>query len=103
MKQAKSNHQTFPMQPHSYCSLIRILLVSNRAHTGVSRERRVRLGAADWAPPIGHRRLGTADWAPPFGRWTFGCQNTAPDYCRIFLASFFCSYVVSVFSLLHSR
>ena len=75
MKQAKSNHQTFPMQPHSYCSLIRILLVSNRAHTGVSRERRVRLGAADWAPPIGHRRLGTADWAPPFGRWTFVRQT----------------------------
>ena len=45
------------------------------------------------------RRLG----AGHLGAWTIGRQNSVPDYCRFFLASFFCGYVVSVCSSLRSR
>ena len=47
----------------------------------------------------GRIRLG----AGHLGAWTIGRHNTALDYCRFFLASFFCSYVVSVCSSLRSR
>ena len=44
---------------------------------------------------FGRHHLGAADWAPPFGRRTFGHLDYRASGC-FFLASFFCSYVVSV-------
>ena len=62
---------------------------------------------------FGRRGLGAADWAPSFGRLTFGrrifgCLDyRAPELgaglLPDFLASFFCSYVVSVCNSLRSR
>ena len=49
------------------------------------KRRRARLGAVDWASPIGRHRLGAGHLgAGHLDAWTLGRQNSAPDYCRFF-------------------